>query len=152
MQLGLQLKLIKVDSSNLLIKNWNIQTILIKANKHFNKLKYTYIYKGNYISWTAAFQADRQNLNGFIILFNLSFYLDAKESKFQNWHTINTGATDHFLLAAQKAELDFSQAGIPRLLFIKVTFPLSYQMSYLESVGCWSGIHLTYMHIIKGEA
>lgn len=30
---------------------------------------------------------------------------------------INTGATDHFLLAAQKAELDFSQAGIPKVAF-----------------------------------
>jgi len=48
---------------------------------------------------------------------NWSLLFRCKGSRSQNGRTINTGATDHFLLAAQKAELDFSQAGIPKVAF-----------------------------------
>lgn len=88
-----------------------------------------------------------------ITLLNLSSLCSkGKGSKLQNWRTINTGATDHFLLVAQKAELDFLTSRDSKACFsLKPLFLSAIKCHCLETWALSSGIHLTYMHIIKGE-
>lgn len=100
--------------------------------------------------WASDSQADA---NDFIMLFNVSSLFKCKGSKFQNWHTINTGATDHFLLVAQKAELGFLTSRNSKGSFsLKPLFLSAIKCHCLETWALSSGIHLTYMHIIKGES
>lgn len=111
---GITAKPIRVDSSNLLLKTEIYKHVIAKNKQAFWEIK-IYIFLNELYIMSICFP--NRVFNGLIMPFNLSFLFRCKGSKFQNWHTINTGATDHFLLAAQKAELDFSQAGIPKVAF-----------------------------------
>lgn len=81
-------------------------------------------------------------------------------SRSRNGRTINTGAADHFLLAAQKkAELDFLSLSLfltsrnsKGCFSLKPLFLAALKCHSLETWALSSGIHLTYMHIIKWES
>lgn len=89
-----------------------------------------------------------------LMLLSCHYYITHMWSKFQNWHTIYTGAADHVFAANTSCGMGYFTIGNSKGWFsLKPLFLLAIRCHCLETWALSSGIHLTYMHIIKvGES
>lgn len=85
------------------------------------------------------------------MLLSCHYYITHMWSKFQNWHTIYTAAADHVFSASTRCGMRFFTSRNSKGWFsLKPLFLSAIKCHCLETWALSSGIHLTYMHIIKG--